>query len=251
MPTVLLVHGGFADGSVWAGVIPQLQAAGIDVKALANPLRGLASDAAYVAGAAAAIDGPVVMAGHCYGGAVITVAGSSADNVVRLVYVAGFSLDEGESVIDLISRFPGSQLLPALRPATLHGDAGGSGMELYLDREAFPRVFAAGMPLREAAAAAAAQRPVAAAAFEEKSPAAAWKTVPSWFLIAKDDQVIPAAAQRFMAQRGGMHVTEIGASHAVPLTHPAVVGGQIAAAAFAHRKDHPWLHSPSPSSPSV
>jgi len=141
-PTVLLVHGAFADGSVWAGVIAELQSGGIEAIALANPLRGLSSDAAHIASAASGIDGPVMLAGHCYGGAVITAAGATADNVVGLVYVAGFALDGGESVLDIIGRFPGSRLLPALRPATLHGAKDGSSVELYLDREAYSRVFA-------------------------------------------------------------------------------------------------------------
>jgi pimeloyl-ACP methyl ester carboxylesterase len=239
-PTLLLVHGEFADGSVWAGVIAKLQAAGIEAIALANPLRGLTSDAAYIADATAAIDGPVILAGHGYGGAVITAAGPAPGNVVGLVYVAGFALDEAESALDsspaIIGRFPGSQLLQALRPATLHGATDGSSVELYLDREAYPRVFAAGMPRVEAAAAAASQRPIAADALEEKSPAAAWKTVRSWYVIATADQVIPWRAQRFMAERADTHATEIHASHAVPQTHPVAVAEQIAAAAFADRR---------------
>jgi pimeloyl-ACP methyl ester carboxylesterase len=247
---VLLVHGGFADGSMWAGVIIELQAVGIDAVALANPLRSLVSDAAYIVGAVGEIDAPVLLVGHCYGGAVITAAGAAAGNVVGLVYVAGYALDKRESVLDITGRFPGSQLLPSLRPATFHGAEGGSSVELYLDREAYPRVFAAGMPRRQAAAAAAAQRPITAVAFEEKSPAAAWKTVQSWYVIATEDQVIPAGAQRFMAQRAGSHATEIHASHAVALTHPAAVAEQIAAAASAPHRTCP-RDGPGPTSPSV
>jgi pimeloyl-ACP methyl ester carboxylesterase len=245
-PTVLLVHGGFADGSMWAGVIPELQAAGIDAVALANPLRSLASDAAYVASAVGEIDAPVLLAGNCYGGAVISAAGAAAGNVVGLVYVAGYALDEGESVLDITGRFPGSQLLSALRPATFPAGNGTPGVELYLDRDAFPQVFAAGLPYREATAAAAVQRPITAVAFEEKSPAAAWKTVQSWYVIATADQVIPPEAQRFMAQRANSHATEIHASHAVALTHPAAVAEQIATAASALAgADRPTGHSPS------
>lgn len=183
-PTVLLVHGPFADGSMWAGVIAELQAAGIGTTALANPLRGLVSDAAYVASAAAAIDGPVMLAGHSYGGAVITAAGSAPGNVVGLVYVTGYALEEGESAVDISGRFPGSQLAAALRPATFPDANGDPGVELYIDREAFPQLFAADLPHRAAAVAGAAQRPITAAALEEKSPAAAWKTTPSWYVIA-------------------------------------------------------------------
>jgi pimeloyl-ACP methyl ester carboxylesterase len=228
-PTVLLVHGGFADGSMWAGVIAELHAAGIGVMATANPLRGLAGDADYVTGIAAGIDGPVLLAGHSYGGAVITAAGSAAPNVVGLVYVAAFALDQGESILDISGRFPGSQLLPALRPASLPGAS--QVVELYIDRDAFPRVFAADLPYGAAVTAAAAQRPIAAAAFEEKSPAPAWKTMPCWYVIATADQVIPPEAQQFMAQRAGAHTTEICGSHAIAMTQPAAVARQITTAA--------------------
>jgi pimeloyl-ACP methyl ester carboxylesterase len=227
---VLLVHGAFADGSMWAGVIAELQAAGIGTTALANPLRGLASDAAYVARAAAAIDGPVVLAGHSYGGAVITAARSAPGNVVGLVYVTGYALEEGESAVDISGRFPGSQLAAALRPATFPDANGDPGVELYVDREAFPQLFAADLPHRAAAVAAAVQRPITAAALEEKSLAAAWKTTPSWYVIATADQVIPPEAQRFMALRAGAHTAEIRASHAVALTQPTEVAEHIAAA---------------------
>lgn len=233
IPTVLLVHGAFADGSIWAGVIAELQAAGIGVTALANPLRNLTSDAAYIACAANGIDGPVMLVGHSYGGAVITAAGSAAGNVVGLVYVAAFALDEGESALDITLRFAGSQLAAALRPSTFPGLNGDAGVELYIDPEAFPRVFAADMPHRTATAAAAAQRPITASAFEEKSRSAAWKTTPCWYLIATADQVIPPAAQRFMAQRAGARTVEMHGSHAITLTRPTAVAGQIAAAARA------------------
>jgi len=236
---VLLVHGAFADGSMWAGVITELQAAGIDVIAVANPLRSLTSDAAYVASAVAEIDGPVLLAGHDYGGAVITAAGSAVGNLAGLVYVAAFALDEGESALEITGRFPGSQLMPALRPATFPGVDGDPAVELYIDREAYPRVFAAGLPYRLAAAAAAAQRPITAAAFEEKSPAAAWKTAPSWYIVATADQVIPPEGQQFMARRAGAHSIEIDASHAIPLIQPVAVAGHIAAAASsASRRRH-------------
>jgi len=236
---VLLVHGAFADGSMWAGVIAGLHAAGVGVIALANPLRGLASDAAYIASAAAEIDGPVILAGHCYGGAVITAAGAAAGNAVGLVYVTGFALDEGESALDITGRFPGSQLAPSLRPATFCGINGDTDVELYIDREAFPHVFAADLTGCTATAAAAAQRPITAAAFEEKQRAAAWKQIPCWYVIATTDLLIPVEAQRFMAQRAGARTLEIHASHAIAMTQPAAVAGQITAAASAVRKARP------------
>jgi hypothetical protein len=236
---VLLVHDAFADGSMWAGVITELQAAGIGVIAVASPLRSLTSDAAYLASAAAEIDGPILLAGHGYGGAVITAAGSAAGNVAGLVYVAAFALDKGESALDITSRFPGSQLIPALRPAAFAGADGDPALELYIDREAYPRVFAADLPYRPAAATAAAQRPITAAAFEEKSPEAGWKTAPSWYIVATADQVITPEGQQFMARRAGAHSIEIDASHAIALTQPAAVAGHIAAAASsASRRRH-------------
>jgi pimeloyl-ACP methyl ester carboxylesterase len=220
---------------MWSAVIGELQAAGIGVIAPANPLRGLGSDAGYIASVAGQIDGPVMLAGHSYGGAVITAAGSLAGNIVGLVYVAAFALDEGESALDICGRFPGGQLMSALRPATFPGLDGDPGVELYIDREVFPRVFAADLPYRAAAAAAAAQRPIAAAAFAAKPVSAAWKTTPSWYVIATADQLIPPEAQHFMAQRAGAHITEIRASHAIALTQPAAVAEQIAAAAASAR----------------
>jgi pimeloyl-ACP methyl ester carboxylesterase len=133
----------------------------------------------------------------------------------------------------------GSQLLPALRPAALRSANADPGVELYIDRAAFPKVFAADLPYREATVAAAAQRPISAAAFEEKSPAAAWKTTPCWYVIATADRVIPPEAQQFMARRAGAHTTEIRASHAIPLTQPAAVASQIAAATAQPRASKP------------
>lgn len=234
-PTVLLVHGAFADASMWAGVIAELQAAGIGVIALANPLRGLASDAAYIASAADEIDGPVILAGHCYGGAVITAAEVAAN-------VAGFALDEGESALDITGRFPGSQLVPSLRPVTFCGVNGAPGVELYIDREAFPHLYAADLPGRAAAAAGAAQRPITATAFEEKSQAAAWKKIPCWYVIATRDLLIPVGAQRFMAQRASAGTLEVHASHAIAMTQSAAVAGQITAAVSAVRKVRPDQH---------
>jgi pimeloyl-ACP methyl ester carboxylesterase len=226
------------DGSMWAGVITALQAAGIGVIALASPLRGLTSDAAYLASAIAEIDGPVLLTGHDYGGAIITAAASTAGYIAGLVYVAAFALDEGESALDITSRFPGSQLIPALRPATFPGADGDPAVELYVDRDAYPRVFAADLPYRSAAGLAATQRPITAAAFEEKSPAAAWKTAPSWYIVATADLVIPPEGQQFMARRAGAHTIAIPASHAIALTQPAAVAGHIAAAASSARRRH-------------
>ncbi|WP_433519296.1 alpha/beta fold hydrolase [Nonomuraea sp. CA-143628] len=232
-PTVVLVHGAFTDASSWAGVIAELQASGIPVTAVANPLRGPAIDAAYLAGVVAAIDGPVLLVGHSYGGVVITRAGAQPGNVVGLVYVTAFALEAGESVLDVTGRFPDSLLGPALRPAVFRTGDGEEAVELYLKDDQFPAVFAADLPERLTSVAAAAQRPIAAVAFEESSPAASWKTLPSWYVVATADQAIHPAAQRFMAQRAGADTIEVDASHAIALSQPAAVAGHIRTAATA------------------
>jgi pimeloyl-ACP methyl ester carboxylesterase len=171
-----------------------------------------------------------------------------ARRITGLVYVAAFALDEGESALDITGRFPGSQLMAALRPATSPGVDGDPAVELYLDRKAYPRVFAADLSGRSAMAAAAAQRPTTAAAFAEKSPAAAWKTAPSWCIVATADQVIPPEGQQFMARRAGAHTIAIPASHAIALTEPAAVAGHIAAAASSalRRRGHRDQRFPGP-----
>ncbi|MFI6180171.1 alpha/beta fold hydrolase [Nonomuraea sp. NPDC051191] len=232
-PTVVLVHGAFTDASSWAGVIAELQESGIPVTAVANPLRGAATDAAYLAGVVAAIDGPVLLVGHSYGGVVITVAAAELDNVVGLVYVAAFALEEGESVLDVTGRFPDSLLGPALRPAVLRTPDRAEAVELYLREDRFPAVFAADLPERLTSVAAAAQRPIAAVAFEESSPDASWKTLPSWYVVATADQAIHPGAQRFMARRAGADTVEVEASHAIALSRPAAVAGHIRTAATA------------------
>jgi pimeloyl-ACP methyl ester carboxylesterase len=234
-PTVLLVHGAFTDASSWTEVIAALQADGIDVQAPANPLRGTAVDAAYIAGVAAAIDGPVLLVGHSYGGMVADRAAVLAPNVVGLVYVAAFVLAEGETVVELTNRFPDSQLGPALRPAPFPTGGGLPGVELYVRQDRFAEVFAADLPASLTSVAAAAQRPVAASAFEETSPVVAWRTLPTWFVLATADRAIHPAAQRFMAQRAGAITIEVDGSHAVARSQPAAVAGHIRAAAFATR----------------
>jgi pimeloyl-ACP methyl ester carboxylesterase len=214
-PTVLLVHGAFSDAATWAGVIAELQIVGIEVVAPANPLRGLASDARYIASVADEIDGPAMLVGHSYGGAVITVAGSLTRNIVGLVYVTAFALDEGESVLDVSSRFPDNLLTAALRPAVCLDGGGEPTVELYIDRNAFAQVFAAELPAEVAAVAAATQRPIASAALEERASAAAWRTLPCWYVVASADRVIHPDAQRFMAARADARTVELDASHAV------------------------------------
>ncbi|MEV5665712.1 alpha/beta fold hydrolase [Streptomyces flaveolus] len=219
-PTVVLVHGAFADAASWSGVIEELQREGVAVVAPPNPLRGLASDSAYVASVAAQIDGPVVLVGHSYGGALITVAGTT-DNVVGLVYVAAYVLEEGESLGELQGRFPDSPLVSSLKQWTYPTAEGGTATEVTIQEEAFPSVFAADVPTEVTKVLAAAQRPLALGAFGEKAAAAAWKTKPSWALVAGADRTIDPDVERFGAERAAATVVEIaGASHAVAVSRP-------------------------------
>ncbi|MFE0455862.1 alpha/beta fold hydrolase [Streptomyces sp. NPDC058914] len=226
-PTVLLVHGAFADAGSWSGVIAELQEQGIPVIAPPNPLRGLASDAAYVASVAAQIDGPVVLVGHSYGGALITVAGTT-ENVVGLVYVAAYVLEEGESLGELQGRFPLSPLVGSLKQWTYPVPGGEPAVEVTIAEDAFPSVFAADVPADVTKVLAASQRPLAAAAFEETAAAAAWKTKPSWALVAAADEAINPEVERFGAKRAGATVVELeGASHAVAVSRPKEVADLI------------------------
>lgn len=226
-PTVVLVHGAFADAASWSGVIEELQSHGIAVIAPPNPLRGLASDAAYVASVASQIDGPVVLVGHSYGGALITVAGTT-ENVVGLVYVAAYALEEGESLGELQGRFPLSPLVSNLKQWTYPVPGGEPAVEVTIAEDAFPSVFAADVPAEVTRILAAAQRPLAAAAFEEKASAAAWKTKPSWALVAGADNAINPEVERFGAKRAGATIVEIeGASHAVAVSQPKAVAELI------------------------
>ncbi len=240
---MVLLHGAFSDASIWAGVISRLQVGGIEAVAPANPLRGLAVDARYIAGFVEGLNGPAILVGHSYGGAVITAEGSHLTNVVGLVYVAAFALDAGESMLDVGCRFPDSLLASALRPATFCDARGDPAVELSIERELFPRVYAADLPATVSAVAAASQRPIAAAALEEKSPSAAWKGLPCWYLVATADRVIDPSAQRFMAARASAQTFEVVGSHALAASQPALVADHIRAAALAPRRQ---AKSPNP-----
>ncbi|MEU6457047.1 alpha/beta hydrolase [Streptomyces sp. NPDC047065] len=226
-PTVVLVHGAFADSSSWNGVVEELRSHGHTVVAAANPLRGLTVDAEYVRQLLVSIDGPVVLAGHSYGGAVITNAARGLDHVKALVYVAAFVPDEGESALALAGMFPGSTLGEALRsvPVTLPD---GSGVaDLYIQADKFHQQFAADVPEGTAATMAAIQRPVTDAALGEKSGAPAWRDVPSWVLVATEDRNIPPQAQAFMAERAEATLVSVAASHAVGVSRPRDVARLI------------------------
>ncbi len=223
-PTVVLIHGAFADASGWNGVINLLQADGTTVIAPPNPLRGVSLDAAYVASVVNNVPGPVLLVGHSYGGVVITNAATQTPNVVGLVYVAAFAPDEGESVQSLAESGPPTQLGPALRPAEVaNGPAGETGVELSIDVGLFHEAFCADLPDDLAAAMAAGQRPAAGAGFGEPSGPPAWKTLPSWFVVATEDVTIGADALRFFAQRAGSTTVEVQGSHVVMISQPDAV----------------------------
>ena len=218
-PTVVIVHGAFADASGWTDVIGRLRRAGYPVIAPANPLRGVGSDAAYIKSVLATVPGPVVLVGHSYAGAVITNAAVGARNVKALVYIAAIAPDDGESQMDIFTRFPGSHIGPS---STLTRPFPG-GVDVYIDRGSFRDVFAADQPRSVAATMAATQRPLAQVATTEKSGPAAWRTLPSWYMVAKHDHAIPPAAERFMARRAHAHTVEVKSSHDVMVSHPAAV----------------------------
>jgi pimeloyl-ACP methyl ester carboxylesterase len=218
-PTIVLVHGAFAESASWDRVIDPLQAAGHRVIAAANPLRGLASDAAAVSDLVRTIDGPVVLVAHSYGGAVTSNVDADAGDIVGLVYVAGFAPEPGESCITLIGMFPGSTLGDALQPV-LRSD-GTTDLLIRVDR--FHDQLAADVPTAQAARMAATQRPVTQEALGAPSgERPLWRERPSWFVFGEEDRNIPAALERYMAKRAGAHRTlEIpGASHAISVAHP-------------------------------
>jgi pimeloyl-ACP methyl ester carboxylesterase len=229
-PTIVLVHGAFAESASWGRVIDLLLRAGNLVIAAAAPLRGLASDAAAVSDLVRTIDGPVVLVGHSYGGAVISNVGAGAGAIAGLVYVAGFAPAPGESTATLTALYPGSTLADSLRPVPL----GDGTTDLYISPQHFHAQFAADLPEAQAARMAATQRPVTQQALSEPSGARPlWKERPAWFLFGTEDRSIPAAAQRFMADRAGaLGTIEIpGASHAVPVSHPEATAQLILEAA--------------------
>ncbi|MGW2964481.1 alpha/beta fold hydrolase [Streptomyces sp. NPDC001220] len=230
-PTVVLVHGAFVDASSWNGVIKRLQHDGYPVIAPANPLRGLNSDAAYINSVLKSVKGPVVLAGHSYGGSVISQAAAGDPNVKALVYIAAFAQDKGETVTDLNSKFPATELGTALKPVPYPLADGTTGTDLYVKTDKFHSVFAADVPTSLTDLAAATQRPVSASVFDEKPTQAAWKTIPSWDLITTADHAINPDEQRFMAHRAHAHTTEINSSHAVTLSHPGAVTRVIEQAA--------------------
>jgi pimeloyl-ACP methyl ester carboxylesterase len=231
-PTVVLVHGGFADASYWVPVIRELQASDLPMLAPANPLRGLASDAEYIASFVNQIDGPVLLVGHSYGGAVISVAGAATSNAVGLVYVAAWVLDEGESFGDIYERFGKTPLLDAVRPSNYPLPGGDTAVELSIVPELYQAAFAADLPSDVTEVLAVSQRPFAAI-LEDRAQAAAWKTLPAWAVVATGDKAIPPDAERHMAVRAGAQPIEVDASHSIALSQPKAVADLIRTAVTA------------------
>jgi pimeloyl-ACP methyl ester carboxylesterase len=221
-PTVVLVHGAFADASSWDGVIERLQAKGMQVTAPANPLRGIAADSSYVRAVLEQIEGPVVAVGHSYGGAVITNAAADAKNVVALVYVAAFAPDEGEMLGAVEAGSKDSVLNSALVPRTYPAN-GGSATEFYIDPAKAHDAFAGDLSEQEAALIAATQRPISELAFSEPSGPPAWKDRPSWAVVATGDKAAGTDVTRSMAERAGATITELEGSHVIMVSQPQAV----------------------------
>jgi pimeloyl-ACP methyl ester carboxylesterase len=235
--TVVLVHGAFADASSWTGVIERLQQAGVQVTAPANPLRGISIDSAYISSVFNQIPGPILAVGHSYGGAVISNAATNAKNVVGLVFVAAFATEEGERLGEVESGSKDSVLsaaLVALHYPTGHGTE--TAVEFAINPAQLREAFAADLSAEQAALLAATQRPAAELAFSEPSGVPAWKSLPSWAVVASGDKAAGADVIRAMAKRAGATITEVEGSHVIMISRPQVVTDVILSALAAVAK---------------
>jgi pimeloyl-ACP methyl ester carboxylesterase len=226
-PTVVLVHGAFADASGFSGVIRELATSGYPVVAPPNPLRSLAFDAAAVGAAVTAIDGPVVLVGHSYGGAVIGQASAELENVTGLVFVAAFGLDVGESCASVQGPYPPSLLAKTSYPTGYAAAGAPQGPDLYINKAQFRETFCADVPIDVADVMFATQRPLSLAALTENATAAGWKSKPSWYLVSAHDNAIPPDAERFMAERMGATTDTIAGSHTAFIAQPVAVAAFI------------------------
>jgi pimeloyl-ACP methyl ester carboxylesterase len=237
-PTVVLVHGAFADSSSWNGVIERLKAADVPVTAAPNPLRGIAPDSAYIASVFEQTPGPVLAVGHSYGGAVITNAASSADNVVGLVYVAAFAPDEGEALGEAEAGSKDSVLNSVLVPRNYPlPDGSGTAVEFSIDPARLREAFAADLPEEQTAVMAATQRPVSELAFSQPSGTPAWKTRPSWAIVPGGDKAAGTDVLRSMAERADAAITELEGSHVIMISQPQAVTDVIMQAIAAVQED--------------
>ncbi|QIY75847.1 alpha/beta hydrolase [Streptomyces sp. RLB1-33] len=235
-PTIVLVHGGYADSSCWNGVIRELQSKGYTTIAGSNPLRGIPTDAPYIGSLLDSISGPVVLVAHSMGGTVITNAAAGKGNVKALVYIAAFVPDVGETQGELIDKFPGSEVLPVSLPVPYTKPDGTTGTDLYLSKDG-QAAFAADVSTATFRLLQATQRPFDADSFTYPTQAAAWRTIPSWGLVAGRDKAIPPAAERWMYSRANFRkVVEVPtSSHVAMISHPKATAELIEEAARATR----------------
>jgi pimeloyl-ACP methyl ester carboxylesterase len=226
-PTVVLVHGAFADASGYAGVIGELQAQGVSVRAPMNPLRGLAFDADAVARYTTAIEGPILLVGHSYGGAVISQAAHAVAEVTGLVFLSAFAPDEGESCASVQEPFPPSLLATTNVASPYEAPGAAGGPDLFIGIADFHRTFCADLPEAVAAPMAVSQRPLSAAALTEKATSVGWRSLPTWYLVSEQDKAIPPECERFMAHRMGAVTESVDGSHAAFIAHPKIAAGLI------------------------
>jgi pimeloyl-ACP methyl ester carboxylesterase len=223
-PTVVLVHGAFADAGSWAAVTERLVAAEVPVTAIVNPLRGVAADAAYVASFINQVDGPVLAVGHSYGGMIITNAVPNTTNVVGLVYVAAFAPDEGETLAGIVGRSDDSVLTTAvLEYQYPTGNSDETATELIIDPSKFRDVFTADLPQLQSDVYGLSQRPIAAGALGEQTTKVAWKNLPTWAAVGTADRAAGSDVVRSMAQRADATITEIEGSHVIMISQPDAV----------------------------
>jgi pimeloyl-ACP methyl ester carboxylesterase len=226
-PTVVLVHGAFADASGYGGIIRELTRQGYEAIAPPNPLRSLSGDAATLSAVVDAIDGPVVLVGHSYGGAVISQASAGLANVTGLVYLAAFGLEAGESCASVQEPFPPPLLATTARPTPYDAPGAAGGPDLYISKDRFRETFCADVPVDQTDVMYATQRPLAAAALTEQATAAGWKDRPTWFLVSEHDNAIPPDAERFMAERMKATTDSVNGSHTAFIAQPVLVASFI------------------------
>jgi pimeloyl-ACP methyl ester carboxylesterase len=227
-PTVVLVHGAYADASGYAGVIWKLQSRGVEVRAPMNPLRSLAFDADAIARYATTIKGPIVLVGHSYGGAVISQAAPLLNDVIALVFLSAFALDQGESCASIQEPFPAPMLASAIVPSPYDAPGAPGGPDLFIKISEFHQAFCADLPATVAAAMAVSQRPLSAAALTETATTAGWKNLPSWYMVSERDNAIQPDCERYMARRMNASVESVSnGSHAAFIARPDIAASLI------------------------